>query len=52
MVDDPDEFYVMQISGNAEYGYFLEIDGYTLDDKHDQFNDYAIPFTTTTFPNE
>ena len=42
LLDDPDEFDVMQISDDAEYGYFLEIDGYTPDDKHDQFNDYPL----------
>ena len=42
MVPDPDSFNVMEVADDAEYGYILEIDGFTPSGKHDLFNDYPL----------
>ena len=42
MVDEPNNFDVMEVADDAEIGYILEIDGYVPKEKHEQFNDYPI----------
>ena len=42
MLENPETLDVMQVEDDAEYGFILEIDGYTPDEKHDQFSDYPL----------
>ena len=42
MLDEPDNFDVMEVADDAEFGYILEIDGYVPKEKHEQFNDYPL----------
>ena len=41
-LDDPDSLNVMQVEEDAEYGFILEISGYTPPDKHDLLSDYPL----------